>query len=350
MTETKLAELDTTKIRLLNPYYKIYTSNYTYTQANISLSSMGTAIAKNKPPLFKHMGNCNLTSTLSYFDIAEPTWSRGTSHSQLDDIWISSHMIIEISPLAISLPTDSTDSDHMILTISWHHNINTALPRTKKNKHKVFLYDKMNEKTWTNFSNSISQTLIEDNLDVESPIIDSITLNKQWHKLNLAIKRATNTHIPFTMRQQNTYYAFSRKATDLHQGPKKLNKILKQATKLLVNTWNTSIVAINKMTKSHIPSIATEDLTPDNHKSLITRLKSETKTLWHARNIENNTGEVVTEPAEIKHEIAQHYEHWTRRNTPNELLREEWTYAFNPKNEIQEHWYNNITQTITTEE
>ncbi|CAG8527798.1 6373_t:CDS:2 [Gigaspora rosea] len=207
---------------------------------------------------------------------SELTWSRGTSHRQLDDIWVSSHMITEISSLAISLLTDSTDSDHMILTTSWHHNINTALPRTKKNKHKVFLYDKMNEETWTNFSNSISQTLIEDNLDVESPIIDSITLNKQWHKLNLAIKRAANTYIPFTIRQQNSYYAFSRKATDLHQGLKKLNKILKQ--------W-------------HIDPV-------------------------YLRNIKK-AGEVITEPAEIKHEIAQHYELWTWRNTPNELLRKE---------------------------
>ncbi|CAG8661955.1 23732_t:CDS:1, partial [Gigaspora rosea] len=205
-------------------------------------------------------------------------------------------MITEISPLAISSPIDSTDSDYMILTISWHHNVNTALPRMKKSKHKVFLYDKINEKTWSNFSNSISQALIKDNLDIDSPIIDSITLNKQWYKLNLAIKRAANTYIPFTMGQQNSYYAFSKKATDLHQGLKKLNKILKQAIKLqlpvslqyLVNTWNTSIAAINKMTKSHIPSIATEDLTSSNHKLLITRLKSETKTLWHARNIENN--------------------------------------------------------------
>ncbi|CAG8830525.1 11645_t:CDS:1, partial [Gigaspora rosea] len=53
--------------------------------------------------------------------------------------------------------------------------------------------------------------------------------------------------------------------------------------------------------------------------------------------------EVITELAEIKHEIAQYYEHWTQKNTPNELLREEWAHAFNPKEEIQEHWYNSGT-------
>ena len=41
---------------------------------------------KNKLPLFHHMGNCNLTSTLNFFDITQHTWSRRTSHSQIDDI------------------------------------------------------------------------------------------------------------------------------------------------------------------------------------------------------------------------------------------------------------------------
>ncbi|CAG8598776.1 11215_t:CDS:2 [Gigaspora rosea] len=69
----------------------------------------------------------------------------------------------------------------------------------------------------------------------------------------------------------------SQEKPQIHQGLKKLNKILKQATKLK-------------------PPVSPQHL---------------------------KAGEVVTEPAEIKHEIAQHYEHWTQRNTPNELLREE---------------------------
>ncbi|CAG8506972.1 14967_t:CDS:2 [Gigaspora rosea] len=105
------------------------------------------------------------------------------------------------------------------------------------------------------------------------------------------------------MKQPSHYHAFSRKATDLHQGLKNLNKILKQAT---------------------------DPQLPTSPQHLI-------------------TDEVITEPREIKYEIAQYYEHWTRENTPNELLREEWAHAFAPKDEIQEQWYNDINQAITVE-
>ncbi|CAG8616856.1 18348_t:CDS:1 [Gigaspora rosea] len=88
----------------------------------------------------------------------------------------------------------------------------------------------MNDETWTAFSDTISQTLIKDNINVTLPITNLTTINKQWHKLNLAIKNAANTHIPFIMKQSSSYYAFFKKATDPHQGLKNLNKILKQAT------------------------------------------------------------------------------------------------------------------------
>ena len=48
MTETKLAKTDSTQIRLFNPYFQIYTSNCTETQANVQPSSLGTAIAVKK--------------------------------------------------------------------------------------------------------------------------------------------------------------------------------------------------------------------------------------------------------------------------------------------------------------
>ncbi|CAG8691169.1 9224_t:CDS:2, partial [Gigaspora rosea] len=60
--------------------------------------------------------------------------------------------------------------------------------------------------------------------------------------------------------------------------------------------------------------------------------------------------DVITEPREIKYEVAQHYEHWTQENTSNKLLREEWAHAFAPKDEIQEQLYNDINQAITVEE
>src|SRR6185437_845438 len=277
MTKTKLAETDSTRIRLLNPYFQIYTSNCTETQANVQPSSLGTTIAvkkdlqpyihniktylatsilvdfhfpknknqvistylphnnpillcmtqdqitswiikamqkkykilvmgdfncnankkKNKLPLFYHMGNCNLTSTLNFFDITQHTWFRESSHSQIDDIWAFSHMIAELLPPMILSSVKSTSSDHEIVTVFWNHSINTALSRTKKCKCKIFHYDKMNNETWVNFAESISQNLTKANIDMDSLIVDTSSLNKLWHKLNLAIKVAVNTHILF---------------------------------------------------------------------------------------------------------------------------------------------------------
>ena len=141
-------------------------------------------------------------------------------------------MIAELSPPMILSPVESTNSDHKIVTVSWNHSTNRALPRTKKCKCKIFHYDKMNNETWANFAESISQSLIKDNIEVDSPIVDTISLNKLWHKLNLAIKVATNMHIPFALKSPQPYFAFSRKATDLHQSLKKVNKIYNQALHL----------------------------------------------------------------------------------------------------------------------
>ncbi|CAG8534629.1 16700_t:CDS:2 [Gigaspora rosea] len=257
-------------------------------------------------------------------------WSRGSSHSQLDDIWISSHIIAEISSPVISSPIGSTNSDHMILTTHWYYSINTALPRTKKSKHKIFLYDRMNDETWMAFSDMITQVLIKDNIDVTLSITDSTTLNKQWHKLNLGIKNAANIHILFIMKQSSHYNAFSQRATDLHQGLKNLNKILKQATdpqlpispQHLINTWNASIAATNKMTESCIPSINIENIAFSKLKRYSNFTTNGTRTQYTCT-ISKKAEEVITEPTEIKHEIAQYYKNWTRKNTPNELLREE---------------------------
>ena len=87
----------------------------------------------------------------------------------------------------------------------------------------------MNNETWANFAKSIFQSLTKDNIEVDSPIINTISLNKLWHKLNLAIKVAANMHILFAFKFPQPYFAFSKKAMDLHQSLKKVNKIYNQA-------------------------------------------------------------------------------------------------------------------------
>src|SRR6185437_6237072 len=69
MTKTKLAETDSTRIRLLNPYFQIYTSNCTETQANVQPSSLGTTIAvkKDLQPYIHNIETYPATSILVNF-------------------------------------------------------------------------------------------------------------------------------------------------------------------------------------------------------------------------------------------------------------------------------------------
>lgn len=45
MTETKFPEGSSTKLRLINPYYKIFTANSMELEANKNATSMGAALA-----------------------------------------------------------------------------------------------------------------------------------------------------------------------------------------------------------------------------------------------------------------------------------------------------------------
>ncbi|CAG8688240.1 20080_t:CDS:2 [Gigaspora margarita] len=121
MTETKWPESSTPHISLTNPLYKIYTANCdTKTAIQRESSDFNNNINNKKLPT-KHLLNklqeSGLTSLLDLNNIEEHTWSRDNSRSQIDDIWTSYSILLDISEPKLLTSDESTKSDHKILSI-----------------------------------------------------------------------------------------------------------------------------------------------------------------------------------------------------------------------------------------
>ena len=72
LTETKLPEGSATKLKLLNPYYKIFTANCTETEAKKNPASMGAALA-NRNPIQPYIQNVqSLPAVAVMLDFAFP--------------------------------------------------------------------------------------------------------------------------------------------------------------------------------------------------------------------------------------------------------------------------------------
>ncbi|CAG8824497.1 32185_t:CDS:1, partial [Gigaspora margarita] len=67
----------------------------------------------------------------------------------------------------------------------------------KKNKRKIYLYEKITEENWKNFSDEIDRRISKSTL-LNDSIENGEKLNKQWHNWNNIVKRTTNAMILFT--------------------------------------------------------------------------------------------------------------------------------------------------------
>ena len=56
------------------------------------------------------------------------------------------------------------------------------------------------------------------------------------------------------------------------------------------------------------------------------------------------------EPKEIKQEIKEHFRKWTKYNPKNEATWEGWKARYEPKEEINNNWYEGVEQEISMEE
>ncbi|CAG8624627.1 14331_t:CDS:2 [Gigaspora margarita] len=137
-------ESTTPYISLTNPLYKIYKANC---DAETTIQRETNKNNLHVPPLLSIKTlqsypkinneldpkctlttiqyNCNggLTSLLDFNDIKEHTLSRDNSRSQIDDIWTSYSILLDVSEPKLSTSDESTKSDHKILSIEWDTGI-----------------------------------------------------------------------------------------------------------------------------------------------------------------------------------------------------------------------------------
>ncbi|CAG8817314.1 43152_t:CDS:2, partial [Gigaspora margarita] len=131
-------------------------------------------------PLLHQMPTLQLTSLIQYFNITQHIWAQQNQSSQLDDIWTTSNILTNCSGINISPSTGSTDT------------------------RKKYLYYKITEETWKEFSFHITNWMINLKLTTDSPINDVASLNKHWHKWNMAVKEAAN-NLKIIQQSQKTY-------------------------------------------------------------------------------------------------------------------------------------------------
>ncbi|CAG8694489.1 30383_t:CDS:2 [Gigaspora margarita] len=91
----------------------------------------------------------------------EHTWSRDNSKSQIDDIWTSYLILLDISEPKLSTSDESTKSDHKILSIEWNTRISLKTGRKKQSKRKIYMYDRVTTDDWTKFSDDLIKKMKE---------------------------------------------------------------------------------------------------------------------------------------------------------------------------------------------
>src|SRR6185312_6857762 len=109
----------------------------------------------------------------------DPTWHNNTTSSQIDDIWVSPDILLDLDRPVLTDTTGISDSDHMIITSTWYTNFTPKAPRYKKKKRKVYCYNKTTKQNWDDFAGKITSQLRS---TPPPPIIEGVDqLNKSWH-------------------------------------------------------------------------------------------------------------------------------------------------------------------------
>ncbi|CAG8847714.1 13420_t:CDS:2, partial [Gigaspora margarita] len=117
----------------------------------------------------------------------------------------------------------------------------------------------------TNSNNYCIPTLL---ISTNSSYLHVVSLNKHWHKWNMAVKEATNKYIPITKAIPKPFHAFSFKATKLHQALKLSNKARKlilslpfpKLTQTIIDKTNAILQQIEQLMDYPIPNIIQQDL------------------------------------------------------------------------------------------
>ncbi|CAG8750269.1 2547_t:CDS:2 [Gigaspora margarita] len=172
MTETKCPEFTTLYISLTNPFYKIYTVNCDTETAIQREASMGTALAlhSNLQPYIYSIDKVPGMAIIIDLYLPQNHKTRIISiKSQIDDIWPSYSILLDVSEPELSTSDESTKSDHKILSIEWNTEISLKMGHKKRSKRKIYMYDRVTTDNWTKFSDDLTKKMEE--LQLHSPII-----------------------------------------------------------------------------------------------------------------------------------------------------------------------------------
>ncbi|CAG8837669.1 20889_t:CDS:2, partial [Gigaspora margarita] len=82
--------------------------------------------------ILQQLQDLSLTNLLDFYDISEPTWARRESSSQIDDIWASYSVLLNLTEPQLIDTEESIKSDHKIIIteMRWmKKNEKNSLPR-----------------------------------------------------------------------------------------------------------------------------------------------------------------------------------------------------------------------------
>lgn len=228
-----------------------------------------------KFPLFTNLNAANAISLMDFHNITKPTWVGPTSSSQIENIWCTSDLLLDLDTPLIQSASFITNSDHSIVSTTWHIQIHKQhTPRNKKRKRKIYQYEKMSKENWEEFSKDIDHFFEQQELP-DLPT-DLAKLNKHWHTWSMAIKRLINKHIPFSFTSPKTFYALSLKAMHLHNALKIINKLLRKLNSAVIpplHDVNNLLNKIGSLSDLTIPLLIQNDLT-NGFSQTIANLKS----------------------------------------------------------------------------
>ena len=119
-------------------------------------------LLKNKCKiLFTQLETLSLNSLLQFYNIIVPTQQRGYLSSQIDYIWTTSELTLDIEIPELIDPYNIIDSNHYIIATTWYTNFTPKQKRQKKHKHKFYNYDKVMKEQWEEFRTLISNEMQE---------------------------------------------------------------------------------------------------------------------------------------------------------------------------------------------
>ena len=363
-------------------------------------NNMARADSKRKTPIFKTMSMNRMLSLLEVNKIQDYTWKRDQMESQIDDIWISEEIVVDTSYPIIE-EVEPSGSDHRMIKVQWKLKRKFEAIRRKKRSRKVFKYNEMDEDKWEDFRAEIKRKI--EALEIKK-ITDETSLNKAWHKLYIAIKHSAEKHIKWLKIHNNYFGARTKKASELHQGLVKINKLIRNLKEVkshfplsyeeVTKRLNKKIVSITTKLGIEIINIKEQDLWSENIKQLVKNMIELRKSIHVTRQIENNSeireeislaverrqnnfqtntkrmidsilkrkrnrvtfdniikaDEVITDEKGIKEEVVKHFKNWTKRNPTDEEHWKLWEKEYDPVPSIAQEDYEGLIATIEFEE